>query len=189
MLTLGIPATGTTAVMMGALMMWGIRPGPMLFTEQADLVWTVLASMLISNVILLILNLPLIGMFVRILDISPRFLMPAIIALAVVGAYATNNSMIDVYLVILFGVVGYFMRLMSLPPAALVLALVLGDRFEQSLRQSMQLSGGHPVVFLTSPISAVALAVGVGAVVWDATKGYRNKKQAAAKAAAPEQAA
>lgn len=179
MLTLGIPATGTTAVMLGALMMWGIRPGPMLFTEQADLVWTVIASMVISNVILLILNLPMIGMFVKILDISPKFLMPAILTLAVVGAFATNNSMIDVYLVILFGVVGYFMRLMGLPPAALVLALVLGDRFEQSLRQAMQLSRGNPLVFLTSPISAVALAVGVAAVVWDATKGYRSRRKAA----------
>jgi putative tricarboxylic transport membrane protein len=183
MLTLGIPATGTTAVMMGALMMWGIRPGPMLFTTQADLVWTVIASMYISNIILLMLNLPLIGIFVKILDVPPKYLMPLILTLSAVGAFASNNSMFDVFLVMLFGIVGYFMRMFGLPPAALVLAMVLGDRLEQSFRQAMQLSDGNPVVFVTHPISFTVLAVGLLALLWDATKGMRARKKAQAQAA------
>ena len=111
LLTLGIPGSGTTAVLMGALLMFGIRPGPLLFTEQSDLVWTVIASLYVSNVMLLALNLPLIRIFVRILDIPPRYLMPMILALAAVGGFAANNGLTDVGLVFAFGVLGYFMRL------------------------------------------------------------------------------
>lgn len=174
MLTLGVPGSGTTAVLMGALMMYGIRPGPMLFTTQADLVWTVIASLYISNIILLVLNLPLVGLFVKILDIPARYLIPMVMSLAVVGAFSANNSLTDVALVILFGIVGYFMRLGGFSPAALVLALVLGDRMEQSFRQALQLSGGDASVFATSPICAVSLAVGGAAVAWDIWRSHRR---------------
>jgi putative tricarboxylic transport membrane protein len=166
LLTLGIPGSGTTAVLMGALLMFGIRPGPLLFTEQSALVWTVIASLYVSNVMLLALNLPLIRIFVRILDIPPRYLMPMILALAAVGGFAANNSLTDVGLVFAFGVLGYFMRLTEYSPAALVLAFVLGERMEQSFRQAVELSGGDLTVFMTSPISAVMLSVGVGALLW-----------------------
>ncbi|MFZ5825867.1 MAG: tripartite tricarboxylate transporter permease [Bacillota bacterium] len=178
MLTLGVPGSGTTAVMMGALMMYGIRPGPMLFTQQADLVWTIIASLYISNIILLILNLPFVGLFVKILDIPARYLIPMVLCLAVVGAYSANNSLIDIGLVILFGIVGYFMRLGGFPPAALVLALVLGDRLEQSFRQALQLSGGDATVFVTKPIAAITLAAGLAAVAWDLYRSYKKRNQA-----------
>jgi putative tricarboxylic transport membrane protein len=158
---------------MGALLMFGIRPGPLLFTEQSDLVWTVIASLYVSNVILLALNLPLIRMFVRILDIPPRYLMPMILALAAVGGFAANNSLTDVGLVFAFGVLGYFMRLTDYSPAALVLAFVIGERMEQSFRQAVELSGGDLTVFMTSPISAVMLSLGVGALLWR-KKGARS---------------
>jgi putative tricarboxylic transport membrane protein len=169
LLTLGIAGSGTTAVLMGALLMFGIRPGPLLFTQQADLVWTVIASLYVSNVMLLALNLPLVRMFVRILDVPPRYLMPMILALAAVGGFAANNNVADVGLVFCFGVLGYFMRLADYPPAALVLAFVMGDRMEQSFRQAVELSGGDLGVFLRSPISVIILALGVAAILWGGT--------------------
>jgi putative tricarboxylic transport membrane protein len=171
LLTLGIPGSGTTAVLMGALLMFGIRPGPLLFTEQSDLVWTVIASLYVSNVMLLALNLPLIRMFVRILDVPPRYLMPMILALAAVGGFAANNNLADVGLVFVFGVVGYFMRLADFSPAALVLAFVIGDRMEQSFRQAVELSGGDLGVFVTSPISALVLCAGIGVLL---RQGFRH---------------
>jgi putative tricarboxylic transport membrane protein len=166
LLTLGVPGSGTTAVLLGALLIFGIRPGPLLFTEQPELVWTVIASLYVSNVMLLALNLPLIRMFVRILDIPARYLMPMILALAAVGGFAANNSLADVGLVFAFGVLGYFMRLTEYSPAALVLAFVLGERMEQSFRQAVQLSGGDLTVFITSPISVIMLSLGIGALLW-----------------------
>jgi putative tricarboxylic transport membrane protein len=160
---------------MGALLMFGIRPGPLLFTEQSALVWTVIASLYVSNVMLLALNLPLIRIFVKILDIPPRYLMPMILALAAVGGFAANNSLTDVGLVFAFGVLGYFMRLTEYSPAALVLAFVMGERMEQSFRQAVELSGGDLTVFMTSPISAVMLSLGVGALLWR-KRGARSQR-------------
>jgi putative tricarboxylic transport membrane protein len=163
MFTLGIPGSGTTAVLLAVLLMYGVQPGPRLMTQQAHLFWTVIASLYLSNVILLILNLPLIPLFVRILDIPMRFLMPAIGVFAAVGAYSINGAVADVWLVFLFGLLGYAMRWAGMPPVALVLGMVLGDRLEQSLRQAFILSN-RSFAFLARPIT-LALLVATLAIV------------------------
>ncbi|MCL6499178.1 MAG: tripartite tricarboxylate transporter permease [Firmicutes bacterium] len=174
MFTLGIPGSGTTAVLLTVLLMYGVQPGPRLMTEQAQLFWTVVASLYISNVILLILNLPLIPLFVRILDIPARYLMPAIGMFAAVGAYSVNSQVSDVWLVLLFGILGYAMRWAGMPPVALVLGMVLGDRLEQSLRQAFILSNGS-FLFLLRPITMTLLLATVLVIVLDAAGRARRR--------------
>jgi putative tricarboxylic transport membrane protein len=166
MFTLGIPGSGTTAVLLAVLLMYGVQPGPRLMTQQTQLFWTVIASLYISNVILLILNLPLIPLFVRILDIPMKFLMPAIGVFAAVGAYSINGAVADVWLVFLFGLLGYAMRWAGMPPVALVLGMVLGDRLEQSLRQAFILSN-RSFAFLFRPITLTLLVITVAIVALD----------------------
>ncbi len=158
LLTLGIPGGGATAVLMGAFIMYGIQPGPLLFQNRPDLVWGLVDSMYIGNVMLLILNLPLIGIFVRLLLIPSGILYPLIIAISVIGAYAINGSMTDLYLILLFGVVGYVFDKIDIPVAPLVLSLVLGGMMEQSFRQAMTISGGNPKIFFGSAIT-IALVI------------------------------
>ena len=144
LLTLGVPGGGATAVLLGAFIMYGIQPGPLLFQNRPDLVWGLVDSMYIGNVMLLILNLPLIGLFVRLLYIPSGILYPLIMAISVIGAYAINGSMLDLYLMLLFGVVGYVFDKCDIPVAPLVLSLVLGGMMEQSFRQAMTISEGEP---------------------------------------------
>ncbi len=153
LLTLGVPGGGATAVLMGAFIMYGIQPGPLLFEKRPDLVWGLIDSMYIGNVMLLILNLPLIGLFVRLLYIPGGILYPLIVAISVIGTYAIAGSAIDLYLVLFFGVVGYIFEKVDIPVAPLVLALVLGGIMEQSFRQAMTISGGDPAIFVKSGIS------------------------------------
>lgn len=167
MITLGIPGSGTTAVLLVVFLMYGLQPGPRLLIEQPQLIWTIVASLYISNIVLVIYNLPMIPLFIRILDIPVRFLMPMILALATVGAYAFNSSFSDIVLLFIFGVVGYLMRATNLPPVPMVLGAILGPRMEQSLRQALLLSNGDYLVFLKHPLSAVFLLFGVTFVVWD----------------------
>lgn len=177
MLTLGIPGSGTTAILLVALMMYGITPGPRLMIDHPQVIWTVIASLYISNVILVILNLPLIPLFVRVLDLPVRFLMPLILAIAAVGAFSMSDSFTDLVVVFFFGAVGYLMRLVGVPPVALVIGVVLGLRMEQSLRQAILLSIGDWTVFLTRPISAAFLAAGIGLAIWDVVSKSRNGKE------------
>ncbi|HEX2830202.1 MAG TPA: tripartite tricarboxylate transporter permease [Burkholderiales bacterium] len=153
LLSLGIPGGGATAVLLGAFIMYGIQPGPLLFQNRPDLVWGLIDSMYIGNVMLLILNLPLIGLFVRLLYIPAGILYPLIVAISVIGAYAINGSMTDLYLILFFGVVGYVFDKVQIPVAPLVLSLVLGGMMEQSFRQAMTISGGDPQIFVGSPIT------------------------------------
>ncbi|OGA45010.1 MAG: transporter [Betaproteobacteria bacterium RIFCSPLOWO2_12_FULL_62_58] len=153
LLTLGVPGGGATAVMLGAFIMYGIQPGPLLFQNRPDLVWGLVDSMYVGNVMLLILNLPLIGIFVRLLYIPSGILYPLIVAVSVIGAYAINGSMLDLYLILFFGVVGYVFGKVDIPVAPLVLSLVLGGIMEQSFRQAMTISGGHPKIFFGSAIT------------------------------------
>ena len=125
LLTLGIPGSGVTAVLLGAFIMFGIQPGPQLMTEKPDLVWGLINSMYVGNVILVILNLPLIGLFVRILYLPPGVLISAIILIALTGVYSVNTSMTEVYLALGFAILGYFFRRASIPVAPLVLGVVL----------------------------------------------------------------
>jgi putative tricarboxylic transport membrane protein len=153
LLSLGIPGGGATAVLLGAFVMYGIQPGPLLFQNKPDVVWGLIDSMYVGNVMLLILNLPLIGLFVRLLYIPAGVLYPLIVAISVIGAYAINGSMTDLYLILCFGVIGYVFDKVRIPVAPLVLSLVLGGMMEQSFRQAMTISGGDPAIFIGSPIT------------------------------------
>ena len=165
MLALGVPGSGTTAIILGALIMFGIRPGPELFDKNALLVWTVIASMYIGNVMLLIMNLPLAGLFAQLLRVPYSWLYPPILALCVAGVYSQANSIQDVWMLIGFGALRWAMMRYDSPAAPLVLGLVLGTIFENSLRHSMTLSHGSVSIFFTRPISAVLLACAAAAVL------------------------
>jgi putative tricarboxylic transport membrane protein len=164
MLSLGVPGSGTTAIILGALIMFGIRPGPELFAKNADLVWAVIASMYIGNLILLVLNLPLAGLFARLLKVPYRWLYPPILALCIAGVYSQANSVEDCWLLVAFGALGWLMKRYDWPAAPMVLGLVLGPLFETALRQSLTISHGSGAIFLTRPISAVLLAFALVAV-------------------------
>ena len=159
LLTLGVPGGGATAVILGAFMMHGLQPGPLLFQSRPDLVWGLIDSMYIGNVMLLVLNLPLIGLFVRLLYIPSGILYPLIVAISVIGTYAINASMVELYLVLFFGVLGYLFEKVQIPVAPLVLSLVLAGIMEQSFRQALTLSDGSLATFVKSPISATLMAM------------------------------
>jgi putative tricarboxylic transport membrane protein len=152
LLSLGIPTSPALAIMLGTLMINGLTPGPMLFQTQPLLVWTVIGSMLLANTVLLILNLPLVGLWARISRVPYHVLGPIVLCICVVGAYAPRNTMFDVWVAILFGVVGYVMRRLAMPLAPLVLGFLLGPMFEQALRQSIAMAG-TPAIFVTRPIA------------------------------------
>jgi len=159
LLTLGIPSNVLMAILIGALMIHGINPGPMLMKEHPDVFWGVIGSMYVGNVMLLALNLPLIGLWVRILRIPHSVLFPLILLFCVIGAYSENYSVIDVNMMLLFGVIGYLMRKFDYEPAPLVLAFVLGPLMETALRQSLIMSDGGLTIFFTRSISAGCLLV------------------------------
>lgn len=153
MLTLGVPGSGTTAVMLGALTLYNITPGPVLFTQQPGLVWGLIASMFIGNVILLCMNIPMAGFFTRMLRIPNWALVPGILAVSAVGVYAVHATTFDLLLMTALGIVGYFLRKSGLPMAPLILGFVLGETLEQNLRRSLSMSGGELGVLWESPIS------------------------------------
>jgi putative tricarboxylic transport membrane protein len=165
MFALGVPGSNTTAVMLGALIMFGLRPGPELFSTNAALVWAVIASMYVGNLLLLVMNLPLAGLFAQLLRIPYRWLYPPILALCIAGVYSQSNSIEDCWLLIGFGALGWLMKRYDWPAAPMVLGLVLGPLFETALRQSLTLAHGSGWIFLTRPISAVLVAAAVVAVL------------------------
>ena len=155
MLTLGVPGSGTTAVLLGALMMFNVTPGPLIFENRPEVVWGLIASMYIGNVMLLVLNLPLVGVFARILTIPRWFLVPAIAALSFIGVYAVNNSPFDLLFMTGIGIWGYLMRKFGFPLAPMILGLVLGRLMEVNLRRALAISGGDWAVLFASPIAQV----------------------------------
>ncbi|GAA1745534.1 tripartite tricarboxylate transporter permease [Kocuria aegyptia] len=159
LLTLGIPANATMAVMFGALLIQGITPGPQLVDERPDLFWGVVNSMYIGNILLLIMSIPLVGLFVKILQVRPSILAPITVLITFMGAYTINNSIFDILLVILFGVLGYGMKKFGFEPGPLVLAFVLGSLLEESMRRSLLVFGGDVTGFLDRPIAATLLTV------------------------------
>ncbi len=165
LLTLGIPGGGATAVMLGAFIMYGVQPGPLLFQNRPDLVWGLINSMYIGNVMLVILNLPLIGLFVRLLYIPQGILYPMIVAISAIGAYAINGSVVDLWLILIFGVIGYIFDKVDIPVAPLVLSLVLGGMMEQSFRQAMTISGGDLKIFYNSGITVTLLVMSLISVL------------------------
>ena len=159
LLALGIPGTATMAIMLGVFLIHGLRPGPLLFETNPDFVWGLIASMYIGNVLLVILNMPLIGIWVSLLRVPYKILMPLIITISSVGIYATENNTFDMWIMLAFGILGYFMRKFDFPAAPVVLALVLGPMVEKSLRQSLSISHGSLAIFFNRPISAVLLFI------------------------------
>ncbi|MFC3690598.1 tripartite tricarboxylate transporter permease [Chenggangzhangella methanolivorans] len=159
LLTLGIPSNALMALMIGGLMMHGIQPGPQIMTEQPQLVWGLIASMWVGNLMLLVINLPLIGMWISMLKIPYRLLFPAIVLFCCVGAYGISNSMFNVWLMLGCAAIGYFFIKIGVEPAPLLLGLVLGPQLEENFRRAMLIADGDVSVFFTSPISAVILAV------------------------------
>jgi putative tricarboxylic transport membrane protein len=169
LLALGIPGSGSTAIIMGAFIMYGIQPGPMLFQTHPDLVWGLIASMYVGNVMLLVLNLPLVGVFARVLYVPPGILLVIILGVASAGVYSFGANVFDLYLVLFFGVVGFAFRKFDIPKAPLIFGLILGNMIEQSFRQAMTISSGDATVFLRSPISAFLLlcaATSVAMSLW-----------------------
>ena len=177
LLTLGIPAHPVMALIVGAFILQGITPGPNVINTQPALFWGIIASMWIGNVLLVILNLPLIGLWVKMLTIPYRVLFPAIVIFASIGCYSINNDPTDVYAVAVFGVLGYVLIRLGCEPAPLLLGFVLGPLLEENLRRAMRIGRGDPTVFLTRPISATLLALGVVCVVVAVLPGIRSKRR------------
>ncbi|WP_291298345.1 tripartite tricarboxylate transporter permease [Elioraea sp.] len=182
MLALGIPGSATTAVMMGALMLYDITPGPLLFRDNAPLVWGLIASMYVANVVLLVLNLPLIRFFVRMLLIPPWVLYPLVIALAFAGVWAVNNSVLDLLLATFFGVAGWAARKAGMPLVPLLLGMVLGRMLEDNVRRAMALSDGDLWILVSSPLSAVLWVAAVGVLLWPAVAGALRARRGQAAA-------
>jgi len=180
-LTLGIPGAATMAIMLGALLIHGIQPGPQLIGEHPDLFWGVIASFWIGNLFLLFLNIPMIGVWVRILHIPYRYLYPTILVLICIGVYSLNNQVFDVGLVILFGVVGYALKLMRFEPAPLLIGFILGPMVEENFRRALVLTRGDYLALLERPITAGFLAVtlilllGMG---WSTWRSHKRRKAA-----------
>lgn len=157
LLTLGIPGNAIMALMVGAMMIQGIQPGPQMMTEQPQLFWGVIASMWAGNLMLIVINLPLIGIWVSLLRVPYRLMFPAIILFCCIGAYSLNNTIFDVWIMLLFGIIGVFFIKVGAEPAPFILGFVLGPMMEEYFRRAMNLSKGDPTVFVTRPISAFLL--------------------------------
>ena len=161
MLTLGIPGSPTTAILLGGMVIWGLEPGPRLFTDHTEFVWGLIASLYAANLLALVINLAFIPVFIWVLRVPFTILAPVIFILCIVGGYAPTQDMHDVWLMLLFGVVGYLMRKLDYPMAPAVLAIVLGPLAETSLRQSLIIGKGSPQIFLDRPISAAIMACAI----------------------------
>jgi putative tricarboxylic transport membrane protein len=165
LMTLGIPPNVVMALLLGAFVIHGLQPGPLMMTQRPDLFWGIVASMYIGNVMLLVLNMPLIGMWVQVLKLPYRVLFPLILMFCIVGVFASGNAVFDVFVMVMFGVLGYLMRKFGYEPAPLVLAFVLGPMLENNLRKSLILSHGEFGIFFERPISAVCLVLAVAALL------------------------
>jgi TctA family transporter len=179
MLTLGIPSNPVMALMIGAMIIQGIQPGPLVMTQQPALFWGIIASMWIGNLFLIILNLPLIGMWVRIVSVPYHILYPAILVFCGIGVFSLKNTEFDVYLMALFGLVGYVFIKLDCEPAPMLLAFILGPLMEEYLRRAMLLSRGDWTVFFHRPISATLLGLGAAAVIAAGLPALTRKREEA----------
>ncbi len=165
MLTLGIPAGAVFAMMLGALMIQGIPPGPQIITQHPDLFWGLIASMWVGNVMLLVFNLPLIGVWIRLLMTPYRFLYPAILTFSCIGVYTVRNEVFDVLTAAAAGAVGFVLRTFDCSASPLILGLILGPILEDNLRRSLLISGGDPSIFVTRPISLGLLLLAAAMII------------------------
>jgi len=180
MITLGIPGSPTTAILLGGMIIWGLRPGPLLFTEHPDFVWGLIGSLYIANFVAVVINIAFIPIFVRVLTLPFTILAPTIYILCIVGGYAPTQTMHDVWLMFLFGVVGYLLRKLNYPVAPAVLAIVLGPLAERSLRQSLLASQGDMFTFVERPISGVCIFLALVLVSYPLIKNFRARRSAKA---------
>jgi putative tricarboxylic transport membrane protein len=158
LLALGLPTTATAAILLAAFQQYGLQPGPLLFQQEPQLVWGLIASLYVGNAMLLVLNLPLVGVWVRLLMVPPPLLYGSILLLASAGAYSVNRSTFDVGLVYAIGAVGYLMRRLSVPLTPAIIGVILGPMAEQQLRRALAIAEGSPMALVTRPISAALLA-------------------------------
>ena len=172
-LALGIPGSATMALMLGALTINGIAPGPTLMTDQPELFWGLVMSFWVGNVLLLVLNIPMIGLWVRLLLVPYRLLVPAILMFICIGTYSVNSSAFDVWVVLAFGLLGYLMRLLRFPAAPLLLGFVLGPMMEEHFRRAMLLSRGDFMTFFDRPISAVVMTLAILLLIWGLVSALR----------------
>jgi len=175
LLTLGIPGSPTLAVIMGAFIIHGLTPGPFLFKERPDVVWGLIASLYLGNIMLLILNLPLVGFWAKLLEIRYQYLYPGILLFCILGAYSLNQSVFDVGVMVAFGVLGYIFRKLDWPLAPTILALILGPMMERALRTSLEISGGDMSILITRPISAILLIVAAIVLISPAVRGVAKR--------------
>ena len=159
LLTLGIPGGGSTAILLSALVVWGVKPGPLMMTESPEIFWGLIASLYLGSVMLLVMNLPMVPLFAQILRIPVYVLFPMIFGLALVGAFGVSDNPVNLMLLAGFGLLGYAMVLFGFPPAPLILGFVLGDAMERAVRQSLTMSMGDPTILVERPLSAVMLAL------------------------------
>jgi putative tricarboxylic transport membrane protein len=176
---LGLPSNAITALLLGALIIHGVHPGPFLISKHPEIFWGTIISMYIGNIMLLILNLPLIGLWVKVLKVPYRILFPFLLLLCIIGSYSINSSKFDVFVMFIFGIVGYLFKKFDYEPAPLVMAFVLGPILENSLRQSLLISGGSMLIFLTKPISvsclSIALLVLISPILFHKSRRIRAK--------------
>jgi putative tricarboxylic transport membrane protein len=185
LLALGIPTSATAAMMLAGFQQFGVRPGPMLFDTKPEIVWSLIASLYIGNVLLLVLNLPLIGMWVRLLSIPRQWLFGGILCFSVLGAYAINANVIDILILLGVGLSGFTMRVLGVPVVPCLLGLILGPMFELQLRRSLMLSLGDPTVFLTRPLSLAFLLLAVAFVAAPSILRWKRSRALRREAAAP----
>ena len=174
MLTLGIPGSPTAAVLLGGLLIWGLQPGPLLFVEQKDFVWGLIASMYLGNLAGLIVVLTCVPLFAAILRIPFSIIAPVIMVICAVGAYTVNNAMFDVRMIVVFGVIGYTFNKLSYPLPPLILALVLGDLAESSFRQAMLLSQGSLSIFWSNTLVGSIVGLAIVLLCWPVIGLVRN---------------
>lgn len=165
MLALGVPGSATTAVLLGVLMSLDVTPGPLLFTNNPDMVWGLIAALFIGNIMLLVMNLPMVGLFARVLDVPSKYLMPAVVLISFVGIYGLTGSTFDVYMMVVFGVLGWVFRKADIPMVPAVMGIVLGEMMEKNLRRALTISDGKLDIFWDSPLALSMLAVAVLAFV------------------------
>jgi len=168
MLALGVPGSPTAAVLLGGLLIWGLQPGPLLFVEQKDFVWGLIASMYLGNIVGLAVVLTMVPVFAAILRVPFGIIAPIILVICAIGAYTVHNNTFDVIMMLVFGVVGYFFKKCNYPLAPLVLAIVLGDKAEEAFRQSLLISQGSVSIFWSSGLVGTIMALGLVALFWPA---------------------
>jgi putative tricarboxylic transport membrane protein len=183
MIALGVPGSPTSAVIMAGLFIWGLTPGPLLFVEHHDFVWGLIASIYLGHLLTFVICLSAVPLLAMIMRIPYAILTPFIILISIIGSYSLNNSMLDVFITIAFGLVGYWLRKMKYPLAPLVVAIVLGDSTERTFRQSLIGSGGNPSVFLGTPLAASLMILAVALLLLPLVRTLRGRARPASEIA------